>query len=70
MIEPHGDPSSVPELLGTADVLLDLTSPRHGLRIAGKLYDYLCAQRPILSMSTTQVARIHADTKVEICVDV
>ena len=58
------------ELLGTADVLLDLTSPRHGLRIAGKLYDYLCAQRPILSVSNNpEVARIHADTKVGICVD-
>jgi glycosyltransferase involved in cell wall biosynthesis len=57
------------QLLGTADVLLDLTSPRHGLRIAGKLYDYLCARRPILSVSNNpEVAQIHAEAKVGHCV--
>jgi glycosyltransferase involved in cell wall biosynthesis len=39
------------ELLGTADLLLDLMGPNHHLQISGKLYDYLAAGRPILSVS-------------------
>ncbi len=38
-------------LLGTCDLLLDLTSERHYMRISGKLYDYLAAERPILCLS-------------------
>ena len=46
--------TDAPQLLGTADLLLDLTSPRHHLRIAGKIYDYLYARRPILSVSANR----------------
>lgn len=46
--------TEAPALLGTADLLLDLTSPRHHLRIAGKTYDYLYARRPILSVSANR----------------
>lgn len=38
-------------LLGTCDLLLDLTSELHHLRISGKFYDYLAAERPILCIS-------------------
>lgn len=38
-------------LLGSCDLLLDLTSERHYMRISGKLYDYLAAERPILCLS-------------------
>lgn len=56
-------------LLGRADVLLDLTGPRHHLRIAGKLYDYMAARRPVLSVSTNpEVADIHAETGLGVCV--
>lgn len=56
-------------LLGRADVLLDLTGPRHHLRIAGKLYDYLAAGRPVLSVSNNpEVAEIHALTQIGRCV--
>jgi glycosyltransferase involved in cell wall biosynthesis len=56
-------------LLGRADVLLDLTGPRHHLRIAGKLYDYMAAGRPVLSVSNNpEVADIHARTRIGRCV--
>ncbi len=56
-------------LLGRADVLLDLTGPRHHLRIAGKLYDYMAAGRPVLSVSNNpEVAEIHAKTRLGRCV--
>jgi hypothetical protein len=56
-------------LLGRADVLLDLTGPRHHLRIAGKLYDYLAAGRPVLSVSNNpEVAEIHTLTQIGRCV--
>jgi hypothetical protein len=38
-------------LLGRADVLLDLMGPGHSLQISGKLYDYLAAGRPVLSVA-------------------
>lgn len=47
------------DLLGTAHVLLDLMGPDHQLQISGKLYDYLGAERPILSVSPNpEVGRI------------
>ncbi len=50
-------------LLGRADLLLDITHPRHRLRIAGKLYDYMAARRPVLSITANpEVERIHAET--------
>lgn len=52
-------------LLGRADVLLDITHPRHRLRIAGKLYDYMAARRPVLSITANpEVARIHQQTRL------
>ncbi|MCB9553839.1 MAG: glycosyltransferase [Myxococcales bacterium] len=41
-----------PKLLGAADLLLDIYDPRHLLRISGKLYDYMAARRPVLSISS------------------
>lgn len=50
-------------LLGRADLLLDITHPRHRLRIAGKLYDYMAARRPVLSITANpEVAEIHRET--------
>jgi glycosyltransferase involved in cell wall biosynthesis len=43
-------PKSV-ELLGRADLLIDLMGPNHYLQISGKFYDYLACGRPILSVS-------------------
>jgi glycosyltransferase involved in cell wall biosynthesis len=52
-----------PSLLGTADVLLDLMGPNHGLQISGKIYDYLAAGRPILSISpNTELDAVFAET--------
>lgn len=39
------------ELLGRADLLLDLMGPTHALQISGKFFDYLACRRPILSIS-------------------
>jgi glycosyltransferase involved in cell wall biosynthesis len=51
-------------LLGTCDLLLDLTSERHYMRISGKLYDYLAAERPILCLSeNTEMKLIFDQTK-------
>lgn len=44
-------------LLGSCDLLLDLTSERHYMRISGKLYDYLAAERPILCLSENEEMR-------------
>lgn len=52
-------------LLGTADLLLDITHPRHRLRIAGKLYDYMAARRPVLSITANpEVVAIHHETRL------
>ena len=56
-------------LLGRADLLLDLTGPRHHLRIAGKLYDYMAARRPVLTVSANpELQAIHAETRLGRCV--
>lgn len=53
-----------PSLLGTADVLLDLMGPNHGLQISGKIYDYLAAGRPILSVSPNrELDAVFAETR-------
>lgn len=50
------------ELLGTAHLLLDLMGPGHHLQISGKIYDYLAAGRPILSISPNpEVGEVLAD---------
>ena len=52
------------ELLGRADLLLDLMGPDHGLQISGKFYDYLACRRPILCVSpNTEMDAILAWTK-------
>lgn len=48
-------------LLGRADLLLDITHPRHRLRIAGKLYDYMAAGRPILSITANPEVAVILD---------
>lgn len=50
------------ELLGSAHLLLDLMGPKHHLQISGKIYDYLAAGRPVLSISpNAEVGDILAD---------
>lgn len=50
------------ELLGTAHLLLDLMGPGHHLQISGKIYDYLAAGRPVLSISPNpEVGEMLAD---------
>ncbi len=50
------------ELLGTAHLLLDLMGPKHHLQISGKIYDYLAAGRPVLSISPNpEVGELLAD---------
>lgn len=50
-------------LLGTADLLLDICQPRQHLRISGKLYDYMAARRPVLSLTANpEVVEIHHET--------
>jgi glycosyltransferase involved in cell wall biosynthesis len=41
-------------LLGRSDLLLDLMGPAHGLQISGKVFDYLAANRPILSVTPNE----------------
>ena len=41
------------ELLGRADVLLDLMGPLHYLQISGKFFDYLACGRPVLSVTAS-----------------
>lgn len=46
------------------DLLLDLTSAKHYMRISGKLYDYLSAKRPILCLSENEeMKEILSDTR-------
>ncbi len=53
------------QLLGSCDLLLDLTSEQHHLRISGKFYDYLAAQRPILTISSNpELLSIYKETNV------
>jgi len=63
-----------PELLGTADVLLDLQGPNHSLQVSGKFYDYLAAGRPILTLSPNpemdeMYATCKAGSRVPLSVD-
>jgi len=52
------------ELLGQADLLLDLMGPDHHLQISGKFYDYLACRRPILCISPNpEMDTIFATTK-------
>lgn len=51
------------ELLGRADLLLDLMGPTHALQISGKFFDYLACRRPILTISpNTEMEAIFAAT--------
>lgn len=51
------------ELLGTADLLLDLMGPNHHLQISGKLFDYMAAGRPVLSITANpELADIYRET--------
>jgi hypothetical protein len=51
-------------VLGRAHLLVDITSPRRSLQIAGKVYDYLACRRPILSISANpEVGRILKQTQ-------
>lgn len=44
-------------ILQKFDLLLDLTSEHHYMRISGKLYDYLAVKRPILCISENEEVR-------------